>query len=289
MKRTLGLWNLSNSGFHKKLSSEEGKKIIREAIKHNFSSFDSAYSYEGAESVLSSVLKEKGLLYEVEITSKVMPVPSMERKTEIILRRLGRSYVDNLLLHWPSDSVSLFSSLKILESLMAKERTRNIGVSNFPLSLLEKVTRDFPITLHQRPLSILWSKDIIKEKELHLKTMAYAPRAMGVLTDSFLSSEGNDDKRRKLEFFNSPDFEDLLSVIKEECKNNNLKTEDLSYTFVKRLNPEYIIEGFSSPSQIKDDTLELKDDSFTRLLKSSLSFSEGLKSDNIFSHNYLRG
>ena len=60
-KRVLGLWNMGEGSFHKLLSPEESKAIIRRALDSQITSFDTAFSYKNADNYLSAVLKERDI------------------------------------------------------------------------------------------------------------------------------------------------------------------------------------------------------------------------------------
>ena len=100
-KRILGLWNMGDGSFHNKLSPKDSKSLIKAAIRDGITSFDTAFSYKEADSMLYSALKEAGCQREsIELISKIMPVPTLERKAEAVLRRLNTEYIDILLIHW---------------------------------------------------------------------------------------------------------------------------------------------------------------------------------------------
>ena len=85
----MGLWNLSDSGFHAHLSSREAKNIIKKAYRTGIRMFDTAFSYNEADSLLYSAMKEAGK-DDWSVISKIMPVPTFRKKAEISLSRLHR-------------------------------------------------------------------------------------------------------------------------------------------------------------------------------------------------------
>ncbi|TFH14865.1 aldo/keto reductase [Candidatus Bathyarchaeota archaeon] len=54
------------------------------------------------------------------------------------LRRLKLDYVDLYLVHWPNENVPLEETMRALEYCVDEGYTRFIGVSNFPINLMEK-------------------------------------------------------------------------------------------------------------------------------------------------------
>ncbi len=270
----MGLWNLSGSEFHRKLSSREGKDLIKKAYRLGIRWFDTAFSYGVADSLLFSAMKELGH-DDIFIISKVMPVPSMRRKAEISLRRLGRESADVLLLHWPTEEKQLYESLRELERMQDDGLCSEIGVSNFPLSLLEKTSKDFRITYHERPLSLIWSRDYSEERKLGLKTLAYAPLGMGVL-----AGKGADDRRKELPAASSPMFPKLMKRVAGSAS--------LALSWVYSKYPEGVISGFGKAEDfdVLSTIEELDDETMKELDALSFAVSEDNASDNIFSHHW---
>lgn len=287
-KKVLGLWNMGEGSFHKLLSPEESKAIIRRALDSKITSFDTAFSYKNADNYLAAVLKERNIAREnIEIITKVMAVPTLEKKFDTSLKRLKCEYVDALLLHWPSDDESVFSSMKKLESLKNQKKALEIGVSNFPLSLLSKTSNDFDITYHERPLSLLWTKSWKKEKGLKIKTIAYSPLAMGLLSKDKESLLQIKDSRKDLEVFNAANFLPLVEYISHLCDKYSAKRSEIALSWLINEDPEYIVQGFSNPEQLNAKPISLQEEDIEKLWEFASLIDAETKSDNIFSHSYL--
>ena len=208
----MGLWNFSAASFHDKLSPREGKNLIKIAYRAGIRCFDTAFSYQEASSCLYSALKELGK-DDVCIISKVMPVPTIRKKVETELRRLGRDYLDVLLLHWPTAEPQLSESLEELSKIKEEGKAKSIGVSNFPLPLLIWCKDRFPIEYHERPLSLLWSKGWEDEKTMEIKTIAYSPLSAGLLSGKYLQRDDIDGERKDLPVTSSRVFPQNLETI----------------------------------------------------------------------------
>lgn len=286
---SLGLWNMGEGDFHNLLSPKEAKAIIRNAYKNGIHIFDTAYSYNNADSLLYSALKELNAKREdYKIISKVMPVPSMKRKIEASLKRLNLSYFDALLIHWPTDNENLFTSLKSLEELKGKEITKEIGVSNFPLFLLKKVINDFPITIHERPLSLLWSKDWKEEKTLGLKTIAYSPGGMGLLNGKYSKSNPPKDKRASLSSFLSPNFDNLIAEIKAMGEKYGVTPYEIAISWVEMEGVWIITRGQNKPQDLQIKTIALSNEDYIKLTNLSDKINSEALCDNIFNHSWKR-
>lgn len=282
MKRNeaLGLWNIGEDRFHTRLSSVEAKRIIKEAYRKGMTTFDSAYSYIDADTILYSALKELGIEREEwRIIEKIMPSPTLERKAEAALRRLHTSFLDIILIHWPAEETILYSSMKTLEKLKEAGKAGEIGVSNFPLPLLKKVSRDFPVTYHERPLSLLWDKDYEEEKKLDIRTLAYAPFGFGCL-------EENRAKLSPLFFSSSEAAGKLREELKRISERKGCTVYSTALSWVYERKPYMIIRGASKTSQIDIPLVELNEEEDTLLSNLSRMITAETESDNIFNHKW---
>jgi 2,5-diketo-D-gluconate reductase B len=108
------------------------------------------------------------------------------------LRKLGTEVVDLLLLHWPSDEVELEESLDALQEVQHAGKTRHIGVSNFPPSLLRRALDIAPGLVNDQVeyhpyLSQQKLLDVVRERGLFLT--AYSPIARGTVFDEGVVQE----------------------------------------------------------------------------------------------------
>ena len=274
--------------FHTPLSPREGKDIIKKAYQKGIRAFDTAFSYSGADSMLYSAMREKGVSRdEYEIWSKVMPLPTLRKKVDASRRRLGSDYFDILMLHWPTKEESLFSSLITLESLKNEGITKEIGVSNFPLSLLSKVIRDFPISFHARPLSLISNKEWEQEKTLPINTTAYSPGGFGLLSGKYSPSNLPKDERKTIKALYSPLFPSLLEEIKTLGHKYNVSPYSIAYSWVYVSNPWAIVRGVGNEKDLDIVTIQLEEDEIKKLTSIAKEISLFNSSDNIFSHNWM--
>lgn len=281
MNEALGLWNIGEDTFHSKIDSIRAKRIIKASYRMGIRTFDSAYSYTDADSILYSSLKEiRAERENWRIIEKIMPTATFSRKAETILKRLHTSYIDILLIHWPTEEKNLYPALKALESLREKGIAKEIGVSNFPLGLLKKTAADFSITYHERPLSLVWNKDWDEEKNIKLKTLAYAPLGLGSLT------EKKKERLSSIFFYSSPEFEELKLTLKSLASKYNSTVPEIALSWVEAQSPYMIIRGISDEKQIEMQTVELDDDDIKTLNKNASCITSLSMSDNIFAHNW---
>ena len=252
--------------FHTPLSPREGKDIIKKAYQKGIRAFDTAFSYSGADSMLYSAMREKGVSRdEYEIWSKVMPLPTLRKKVDVSRRRLGSDYFDILMLHWPTREDSLFSSLKTLESLKNEGITKEIGVSNFPLSLLSEIIKDFSISYHERPLSLIWNKEWEEEKKLPINTIAYSPGGFGLLSGNYSPTNPPKDERKTIKALYSPLFPSLLEEIKTLGHKYNVSPYFISLSWVSAMGPWAIVRGVGKEEDLDIMTIQLEEDEVDNL------------------------
>jgi 2,5-diketo-D-gluconate reductase B len=133
----LGLGTFGRTG-------EEGTAAILNALDIGYRHIDTAQSY-GTEAGVGDAVRRSGIpRSDVFITTKVADtrlakaqfMDSIERSLETI----GLGALDLLLIHWPSknDAVPFEDYMLALAEARQRGYTRLIGVSNFPIALLER-------------------------------------------------------------------------------------------------------------------------------------------------------
>jgi 2,5-diketo-D-gluconate reductase B len=133
----LGLGTFGRTG-------DAGIRAILSAIEIGYRHIDTAQSYD-TESSVGEAIRRSGLpRSDFFVTTKVADtnlskadfLPSVEKSLETI----GTDQVDLLLIHWPSqnDEVPFDDYMLALAEARQRGWTRHIGVSNFPIALLDK-------------------------------------------------------------------------------------------------------------------------------------------------------
>ncbi|WP_417580255.1 aldo/keto reductase [Pelagibacterium sp.] len=133
----LGLGTFGRTG-------EAGIAALLAALEIGYRHIDTAQSYDTESSVGEAVRRSGIPRSDVFITTKVADtnlaradfMPSVERSLEI----LGVDTIDLLLIHWPSekDAVPFEDYMGALAETRDKGMAKRIGVSNFPIALLDK-------------------------------------------------------------------------------------------------------------------------------------------------------
>src|SRR5690242_9075827 len=93
-------------------------------------------------------VKASGLRSEVMVTTKVQPTflapHDLERSVKESLAKLRLDVIDLLLIHWPNPRVPLVETLGAMGKMKREGYTRQIGVSNFTVALLEEAAKVSP-------------------------------------------------------------------------------------------------------------------------------------------------
>ncbi len=130
----LGTWALSGRACY---------DAVRTALELGYRHIDTAEMY-GNESEVGRAIRDSGPRPRARSSSPPRcrrassRAADAKRCAEDSLRRLGLDHVDLLLVHWPNSAVPLGETLGAFAALRAAGRTRHIGVSNFPATLLDE-------------------------------------------------------------------------------------------------------------------------------------------------------
>ena len=167
---------------------------VLKALDLGYRHIDTAQIYENEREVgealnISTVERE-----DVFLTTKIwrtnLEHEDVLRSTEESLKQLQTPYVDLLLIHWPNEQVDLRRTLEAMLVLRDQAKAMNIGVSNFPLSLLKEAVEEIraPIFCNQiefhAHLDQLDQLDYAIENDLLLT--AYSPLGQGKITNDLV-------------------------------------------------------------------------------------------------------
>jgi 2,5-diketo-D-gluconate reductase A len=172
--------------------------VVRTAIEVGYRSIDTAMLY-GNEAGVGKAIAQAGVRRdELFITTKLwnsyQGYDSTLTAFDESLARLGLDYVDLYLIHWPAPAKGRFvDSWKALEKLLADGRTRAIGVSNFHIPHLRRLSEQTgtvpainQVELHP---NLIQSDLRAYHAEHGIATEAWSPLAQGnLLADEAIGS-----------------------------------------------------------------------------------------------------
>jgi 2,5-diketo-D-gluconate reductase B len=182
------------------LTGDVGIAAILSAMEIGYRHLDTAQSY-GTEASVAAALRRSGLpRHEFFITTKVADtnldkvhfLPSVERSLET----LGLDQIDLLLIHWPSkdDQVPFEHYMLALAEAQSRGWVRLIGVSNFPVALLERarvLLGDAALATNQVELHPYLQAPVLRDYALQrgLRLIAYQPLNKGVVNQDPVLTE----------------------------------------------------------------------------------------------------
>ena len=168
------------------LRGRDCARLTEQAIRLGYRHIDTAQMYDNEREVGEGV-RASGLRSEVMVTTKVQPTllapHDLERSVKESLARLQLDVIDLLLVHWPNPRVPLAETLGAMAKMKREGYTRQIGVSNFTVSLVEeanKVSRE-PLVCNQIECHPFLNQDkVIAACRKHkMAVVAYSPVARG--------------------------------------------------------------------------------------------------------------
>ena len=195
----LGTWQYSQSwGL---TDYQTAKSIIRKAYELGINFIDTAMVYGGglSEEFIGRAMVELGikrdeLVIATKIPGDLLNPDDIPKVVERSIKRLNTEYIDLLQLHWPPcwHNFPTCSYAKILERLVIHGRVRYIGVSNYPVALIEElrycfsaidiVSMQYRYNLVERQAEI----ELIPYAEANdLTFIPWSPLAKGALTGKY--------------------------------------------------------------------------------------------------------
>ncbi|MCD6349016.1 MAG: aldo/keto reductase [Candidatus Korarchaeota archaeon] len=224
----LGTWQFSDSWGVQ--NYELARSIVEKAIELNINFFDTAAVYGRglSEQFLGRALKELGVRDDVVIATK-LPGEFLSRHdvfkgTKRCLERLGTDYIDLMQVHWPPiwNNFPTCEYMRALEELVHQGVIRYIGLSDFPVELVESawsclstediVSDQVRYNLVERDAE----KEIIPYAEAYgMSVIAWSPLAKGALTGKYTPDNlpEFEDVRRNAALFHPENFRQIYGVV----------------------------------------------------------------------------
>jgi aryl-alcohol dehydrogenase-like predicted oxidoreductase len=146
----------------------------------------------------------------------------IRREAEESLRRLNVETIDLYQMHWPKPEEEIEEAWGVMASLQKEGKARWIGVSNFSVEQMKRVSKIAPITSNQPPYSMLnraVEAEILPFCEGHnIGTINYAPMHSGLLTGAM--------SKQRVANFTSDDFRRNAKNYQEPLLSRNLAVAD---------------------------------------------------------------
>lgn len=160
---------------------------VEAAVNAGYRHFDTAARYENEIELGTALRASKLVRDDYFLTTKVWyteaTTDAFRKAAEQSLERLNVGPVDLLLFHWPSPDVPLADTIRALSAAKADGLAHHIGVSNFPIALLDRAIElaDTPIITNQCECHAYFQQNALRKHcaEKNVAFTAYSPIGRG--------------------------------------------------------------------------------------------------------------
>jgi len=187
----IGTWRMGGSTSPDYALDLAAVEAIRYAVELGMNHIDTAEMYGAghAEELVGRAIKvfpREDVFIATKVWYTNLHYDDVLSACDRSLKRLGVKYVDLYMIHWPNERIPLSETMKAMERLYKDGKTRYIGVSNFPVRLLEEAQSHLSLTeiaanqveygLHDRSIE----KDLLPYCERNgITVTAYSPLGQG--------------------------------------------------------------------------------------------------------------
>jgi 2,5-diketo-D-gluconate reductase B len=169
------------------MSASDVHRMVPAALTAGFRHIDTGQIYRNEAAIGDSIARAGANREDLFLTTKVWVTnyhpARFAASVDASLRKLRSSYIDLLLLHWPSNGVPLADQIGGLEATVAAGKVRHIGVSNFNSALLEDAIRlsTMPLVTNQVEYHPYLQQSLLIERTRRagMAVTAYCPMAVG--------------------------------------------------------------------------------------------------------------
>ena len=176
-------------GVYQSAPGRTTQRVVRYALNIGYRHIDTAYIY-GNESDVGKAVHESDIQRdEVFITTKLwntreVGYDSALRSCEDSLQRLGLTYVDLYLIHWPVQGISNSTDIwRAMVHLLKEGKARAIGVSNYTIDDLKEILQDSDVVPAVNQVEFhpfLYQNDLLSFcKKNGIQLEAYSPLTRG--------------------------------------------------------------------------------------------------------------
>ncbi len=233
----LGTWAQGGAGWKfgwGPQDDEQSIAAIHQALDSGINWIDTAavYGLGHAEEVLGKALKgmsEKPIIAtkcarnwdEDGNIVKVQTRDSIRQEVENSLKRLNIEIIDLYQVHWPEPEEQIEEGWETMTELVKEGKVRYIGVSNYSVEQLERISPIQKPASLQPPYSMIkpdFEKDLLPYCDKHnIGVVCYSPMYKGLLTGKItrerLEGLAHSDHRRNDPNFNEPKLSQNLELV----------------------------------------------------------------------------
>lgn len=272
----LGANAVGGHNLYPNLDEEQGKEVVREAIRNGMNFIDTAFIYgpKRSEELIGQVIKEHGHREDfvvatkaaheiVKDETKLNNSPAfLKASVDDALNRLQTDYIDLFYIHFPDEDTPKAEAVGALKELKDQGKIRSIGVSNFSIEQLKDANRDGYVDVLQSEYN-LFKRQAEKEllpytAENQISFVPYFPLASGLLGGRYDENTTFDDLRANDPLFQGEAFKANLKKVEElrplaEAKGTEIAHIVLAW-YLTRDSIDAIIPGAKRVEQVKKIT-----------------------------------
>ena len=247
---------LGTMTFGPQVDVDDSRAMVKNFFEAGYREIDTAYVYNEGESerILGSLFQDMSL-EGMSIATKVNPRITGKLDAEAVqlqfpesLRRLGLDSVDILYLHFPDPNTPVDNALEACADFHRKGKFRELGLSNFPASMVMEICRlckdrGWPKpTVYQGMYNAL-SRKVEKElfpvlRKLGMRFYAFNPLAGGLLSGNYSDFGDNPESGRfalrpnyrkrywKKSYFNA------LNILTKKCYDEKIKLPEAAFRWI---------------------------------------------------------
>ncbi|MDT4903356.1 MAG: 2,5-diketo-D-gluconate reductase [Pseudonocardiales bacterium] len=170
------------------VTPDEVEKAVATALETGYRSIDTAAMYQNEEGVgraiVSSGIPRKDIFLTTKLDNAAHKAGDVEKAFDASLTKLGVSYLDLYLIHWPLPKTDRYVEVwREMEKLHSDGRTRAIGVSNFQTSHLRRLLDAATVApaVNQIELHPYLTQEPLRtfHRRHHIATEAWSPIGRG--------------------------------------------------------------------------------------------------------------
>ena len=267
---------------------EKSFEMLRCAIEHGITSFDTARTYGNSEDVIGEFLQSNKIENQPFITSKLkigLSPESSEKEVEAAmyasletsLSKLGIEKLDCLMLHTASDMTTYGEIVpKTLEAMVKKGYAAMAGVSTYHPEELDTVLQNDIYEAVQVPMSIFDQKLIHNGyiKKLKEKSVAVFVRSVFLQGVFFLEPETISDPLL-LEY-----AKPYIEVLHDYCRTEGMSVAEFAISFIRDVDGvSSLVLGAETKEQVMENIKYINAPSISKKTRDELT--ERFKNVNI--------
>ncbi len=169
-----------------RLTGAVAERLVGEALALGYRHVDTAQMYGNEREIGAAIARSDVARETIFLTTKIWPdqfrADDLLRAAAASVARLG-TVPDLLLLHWPNEAVPLAETIGALNRAKALGHARAIGVSNFPIALVQAAVAlsSEPLVANQVEYHPLLDQSALAAelRRLGMALIAYSPVAQG--------------------------------------------------------------------------------------------------------------